>query len=130
VDVTDAVGRVATLAVGAMFVVAGGYKIADGPAWPRQAADLGVSRRLAVVVPWFEIVLGVALLIGLFPPWPAVVAGVTLVVFTVVIGRRLLDGSRPPCACFGSRSARPLGSRHVVRNLGLLAVAVVAMTWS
>jgi hypothetical protein len=130
VDVTDTIGRVATLAVGAMFVAAGGYKIADGPAWPRQAADLGVPRRLAVVVPWFEIVLGVALLIGFVPPWPAAVAGATLVVFTVVIGRRLLDGSRPPCACFGSRSTRPLGPRHVVRNLGLLAVAVVAMTWS
>ena len=37
--------------------------------------------------------------------------------YTVVIVRRIRDGSRPPCACFGSRSKRPLGAYHVVRNL-------------
>ena len=129
-DVSDVVGRIATVAVGVMFLLAGGHKLADGPAWPRQAADLGVPRRLAGLVPWYELGLGAVLLVGLFPPWPAIAAGLTLVVFTLVVVRRLLDGSRPPCACFGSRSARPLGRRHVLRNLGFLLVAVVAMTWS
>lgn len=126
----DVIARVATLVVGVMFVAAGGYKLADGPAWPRQAADLGVGRSLARVVPWFELALGAALIVGVFPPWPAVVAAGVLVVFTLFIVRRLLDGSRPPCACFGSRSTRPLGLRHVVRNVGFLLVAVVGVAWS
>lgn len=123
----DLIGRAATILLGAMFVVAGSYKIVDGPAWPKQAADLGVPRPLALVVPWFEVVLGAALVSGLLSPWVALTAVATLVVFTVVIAHRLLDGSRPPCACFGARSSRPLGPRHLVRNVVLLVVAVVAV---
>jgi len=122
----EVIGRIAAVGLGLMFLVSGGYKLADGPAWPRQAADMGVSRPVALIVPWFELVLGAVLVSSLFSPWAELVAIGVLIVFTVVIVRRLLDGSRPPCACFGSRSKRPLGRRHVVRNLGLLAVAVVA----
>jgi uncharacterized membrane protein YphA (DoxX/SURF4 family) len=121
------IGRIASIGLGLVFVVSGGYKLADGPAWPRQAADMGVSRPVAVVVPWFELVLGAVLVSGLLSPWAELVAVGVLIVFTIVIVRRLLDGSRPPCACFGSRSKRPLGRRHVLRNLGLLAVAVIAV---
>ena len=50
-----------------------------------------------------------------------------LVVFTLFIARRLLDGTRPPCACFGSRSKRALSRRHLARNGAYLAVAIVAL---
>lgn len=123
----DLIGIVASVGLGIMFVVSGVFKLRDGPAWPRQAADMGVRRPIAVVVPWYEIALGAALIAGLLRPWPQVLAVLTLVVFTVVIVLRLLDGSRPPCACFGSRSPRPLGMRHVARNVGLLTVAAVAL---
>ena len=122
----DLIARLAAIGIGAMFVASGVYKLADGPAWPQQAADMGVSRPLALAVPWYELALGAALVSSLLSPWAEFVAVATLAVFTVVIVRRLLDGSRPPCACFGSRSKRPLGRRHVIRNLALLAVAVVA----
>lgn len=123
----ELIGRIAAIALGVVFVVSGGFKLSDGPAWPRMAADLGVSRALAVSVPWFELVLGALLISGLLSPWTELLAVGVLVVFTMVIVRRLLDGSRPPCACFGSRSNRPLGRRHVARNLGLLAVGVIAV---
>lgn len=123
----DVIGRIAAIGLGVMFVVSGSYKLIDGPAWPKQAADMGVRRPLALVVPWYEIMLGAALISSLVSPWAELMAALTLVAFTVVIVQRLLDGSRPPCACFGSRSDRPLGRRHVARNLGLLAVAAVAI---
>lgn len=122
----DVIGRIASIGLGLMFLASGGYKLADGPSWPRQAADMGVSRPVAAVVPWFELVLGALLVSGLLSPWIELAAVGALIVFTIVIVRRLLDGSRPPCACFGSRSKRPLGRRHVLRNVGLLAVAVIA----
>ena len=123
----DVIGRLAELATGVMFLAAGGYKLADGPAWPKQAADMGVPRWLALLVPWFELALGALLLTGLFSPWPAVAAVLTLLVFTVVIVNRLLDGTRPPCACFGARSKKPLGPGHVIRNGVLLLVACAAV---
>jgi UDP-N-acetyl-D-glucosamine dehydrogenase len=93
----------------------------------RSSDDMGVRRPLALVVPWYEIALGAVLISGLLSPWAEILAALTLVAFTVVIVQRLLDGSRPPCACFGSRSNKPLGRRHVARNLGLLAVAALAI---
>ena len=123
----DVIGRIAAIALGVMFVVSGGFKIADGPAWPKMAADLGVARPLALALPWYEVVLGALLISGIISPWAEIAATVTLLAFTVVIVHRLLDGSRPPCACFGSRSNRPLGRRHVARNVVLLAVALIAV---
>jgi threonine/homoserine efflux transporter RhtA len=126
----EAVGTIAATVVGLAFIAAGVFKLVDGPAWPKQAADMGVGRPLAMTVPYVEIVIGAVLALQLFEPWPAVAATALLVAFTGVIVLRLLDGSRPPCACFGSRSKRPLGTYHVVRNLGLLALAVVAAIWA
>jgi uncharacterized membrane protein YphA (DoxX/SURF4 family) len=126
----EVVGTLAAVVVGVAFVAAGVFKLADGPAWPRQAADMGVGRSIAVVVPWVEIVIGAVLAAQLLEPWPAIAAVLLLVAFTVVIGLRLRDGSRPPCACFGSRSQRPLGAYHVARNVGLLVLAVIAAVWA
>jgi hypothetical protein len=125
----DVVATIAAVVVGAAMVWAGGFKLIDGAAWPKAAADLGVARPIARIVPFVELAVGVALLVPVVRPWPAIAAIVLLVAFTVVILRRILDGSRPPCACFGSRSNRPLGPLHVVRNVALLALATTAAIW-
>jgi hypothetical protein len=124
------VGEVAGIVVGAVLVAAGGLKLVEGPGWMKQAADMRVPRLVAQLVPYVEIAVGVPLAGQLLRPWPAVAALLLLVAFTVVIVRRVLDGTRPPCACFGSRSKRPLGAYHVVRNLVLIAVAAIAVVWA
>jgi Methylamine utilisation protein MauE len=124
------VGIVAGVIVGLTLVAAGVLKLVEGPGWSKQAADMGVPRPVALTVPFVEIAIGVPLAAQLLKPWPAVAALVLLAAFTVVIVRRVLDGSRPPCSCFGSRSKRPLGVYHIARNLGLLAVALVAVIWA
>jgi hypothetical protein len=91
---------------------------------------MGVHRSLAIVVPYVEVVIGVLLATQLVRPWPAVMASGLLIAFTVLIVLRLRDGSRPPCACFGARSKRPLSSRHVLRNLGLLTLSLTAVALS
>lgn len=116
----------ARVIVGGLFVLAAFTKLRDGFGWIRQASDMGVGHRLATIVPWVEVLVGSALAIGLFLPWTALAAGVLLVAFTAIIALRIADGSRPPCACFGARSQRPLGARDVVRNVALLALVVVA----
>jgi len=78
-----------------------------GPLWMQQSADMDVPRALAFPVPYVELLLGVLLVTQLFSPWPAVAAAALLLAFTVVIVRRIRDGSRPPCSCFGARSTRP-----------------------
>jgi hypothetical protein len=59
------------------------------------------------------------------------VAVVLLAGFTVGIVISVRRGNQAPCRCFG-RSSVPLGPRHVVRNTGLivLALAGLAAAWT
>jgi hypothetical protein len=73
-----------------------------------------------------EITVGALLCVHVARPVPALIACALLVAFTALLVVRLANGERPACACFGSWSARPLGWRHLVRNLVLIALTVVA----
>ncbi len=120
-------GRTAAVVLGLLLVAAGGGKLAS-PTWPRQAAELGAPALAAPVVPWIELALGAALLVGVWLRPAAIAAGVLLLAFTALVAVRLKQGRRPPCACFGGRSTRPIGAWTVLRNLSMLALAVVAAT--
>ncbi len=123
----SAAGLGASILLGLVFVVSGGSKIAAGAAWPQQARELGAPRFVVPVLPWLEIVLGAVLVVQLAPAVAAATALVVLVAFTALIVRRLAEGKHPPCACFGAWSAKPLGRAHVVRNVGFIALGVVAL---
>lgn len=123
----SAVGVVASIVLGFVFLVSGGSKIAAGPAWPEQARGLGAPSLVVPVMPWVEIVLGAVLVMQLAPVAAAVTAVVLLLAFTALIVRRLAQGRHPPCACFGAWSTKPLGWGHVARNIGFIALGIVAL---
>jgi hypothetical protein len=117
---------VAGAIVGIAFLLAGGTKLRAGPSWPDEAHEMGAPGWVVPVLPWFELVLGGLLVAQLGLPVTAVMALALLGAFTALIIRRLAQGRHPPCACFGAWSRRPLGWRHVVRNVVLMALALVA----
>lgn len=123
----SAVGLVASIVLGLVFLVSGGSKIAAGPAWPEQAAALGAPAIVVPVLPWLEIALGAILVMQVAPVIAAAAALVVLLAFTALIIRRLSQGRHPPCACFGAWSAKPLGAGHVARNAGFMVLAVLAL---
>ena len=116
---------VASVLLGAVFVVASVTKFAAPRQWRAQASDLGVARNVAVAVPYVEAVIG-ALLIAQIARRPvAVVAAVLLAGFTTVLVVRLRQGRHPPCACFGAWSSKPIGYSNVARNACFLVLAAV-----
>jgi len=121
------VATAAAGALGAVFLVAGASKVASGRRWPQQAGDLGAPGAVVPLVPWWEIVLGALLVTGVARRAVAVLAVLTLGAFTLLIVAQLRRGRRPPCACFGSWSARPLGWRHVARNIAFAALGAVVI---
>lgn len=123
----DAVGLVASVALGAVLVVAGGAKLRLGRTWNAQAAELGAPALVAPIVPWFELAVGALLIVQVAPVVFATVAIVVLSSFTVLIVVNLRRGRRPVCACFGSLSSRPLGWSHVVRNAAFVVLGVLAL---
>lgn len=113
------------IALGVLFVIAGATKIAAGPDWPAQAADLGTPRPAALAVPWIELVVGVTVAARIAVPLPAIAAIALLLGFTALLIARLRDDDRPPCACFGAWSTAPLSWWHIARNVAMLALAVL-----
>jgi uncharacterized membrane protein YphA (DoxX/SURF4 family) len=109
--------------LGAVFVVAGVSKIAGHEQWRSQSADLGVPVAIALVIPFVEIVVG-ALLVGqIARRQVAMFAAALLLAFTILLVVRLVQGQRPPCACFGAWTTKPIGWGNVARNVALIAVA-------
>ena len=119
------IASAAAIVVGVALLAAGALKLAS-PAWPAQAAALGAPRVVVPVVPWVEVSLGALLATRFEPVMIGVVAAALLGAFTVLLAVRLVQGRRPPCACFGRRSTRPIGPGSLVRNLVLMALALVA----
>lgn len=118
-------GAIAGVVIGVVFLVSGGLKLV-APTWPAQAAELGAPGWAVPLVPWLELGLGALLVAGIARPLSATAAAVMLGAFTVLLVARLREGRRPPCACFGRLSAGPIGWGSVVRNLALIALALVA----
>ena len=122
----NAVGVVASVLLGAVFVVAGASKLAAGEQWRTNARDLGAPDLAAVAVPWIELVIGALLVVRLWVPWPALAAAILLVAFSAQLAVRMRAGDRPSCACFGQWSASPIGPAHLVRNAAFLLLAALA----
>lgn len=120
------VGTVAAVAVAVVLLVAGVSKLAQPAQWRSQAAGLGVPSAVATVVPFVELVLGALLLVQWQRSLVAWCAVGLFVAFTALLVIRLAQGVRPPCACFGSLSSKPIGLGHVARNAFFIALAVLA----
>ena len=125
--VTSSLGVFAAIVVGTAFLLAGGAKLAAGRAWPEQARELGAPSSVVAIVPWIEIVVGGLLAAQVARPVLGTIALAMLLAFSALLLLRLSQGKRPPCACFGSWNAQPLGWRHLARNAALITLAIVAL---
>ena len=120
-------GVIASVILGGVMCVAGGSKIAMGERWPVEAQALGAPKAIAPVVPLIEITLGALLIVQIQPEVVGVLTLALLMTFTLLIARQLQKGHRPVCACFGSWSSKPLSGKHVARNAGFIALALITI---
>jgi hypothetical protein len=121
---------VASVLLGAVFVVSGVMKVAAPQQWRIQSGDLGVPCLVATVVPFIELVVGTLLVVQIARRGVAMIAGGLLMVFSMLLVVRLLQGRRPPCACFGALTTKPIGWGNVVRNAVFIAVAAAIALWA
>jgi uncharacterized membrane protein YphA (DoxX/SURF4 family) len=120
------IAAIAAVAVGLALVVAGAAKLSNVAAWRTQVAQLDVPAALAMPVPFAEVALGALLIAQLWRPVAAVAAVGLFTAFTALLVWHLRRGHRPPCACFGSWTSKPIGWHLVARNVALIALAFVA----
>ena len=114
---------IASVVLGLAMLAAGAAKLASRT-WPADARGLGAPAWTIPLVPWVELSLGALLVVGVVRPLVAIATAVLLAAFTALLSARLARGERPPCACFGRLSTRPISWWSVARNLVLIALAV------
>jgi uncharacterized membrane protein YphA (DoxX/SURF4 family) len=119
---------VAAVVLGLVFVAAGVTKMAAPQQWRSQSADLGVPHPVSVALPSIEVTIGSLLVAQITRRAVAIAALALLVAFTALLIRRLSQGRRPPCACFGSWSSKPIGWIDVARNAAFVALAAFLIT--
>ena len=120
-----------TTVVGAVFLLAGISKIYAGQRWffgLVQSYDLTnhfVSKTIAMVLPYLELLLGAFLILGIFRLASTVAALALLLVFTAAVALADIRGNKVDCGCFGRKAKQSSQERRTiyVRNF-VMAVAL------
>ena len=127
------VTTVARVALALVFGAAAVGKLVDRRGTVAAAEDLGVPAGMAGPVAGLLPVAELAVAVALAGAWgPSAVVGAAaglflLALMTCLVVLNLRQGRRPPCHCFGRVDDAPIGTGTVVRNLALMALAVVVL---
>jgi uncharacterized membrane protein YphA (DoxX/SURF4 family) len=127
-DTVLIVGRAVLLAV---FAVAGVAKLADMTGSRKALSDFRVPTSLisvaAVALPVAELMVAVLVIPASTARVGAALACLLLSGFVAGIASAMRRGEAPDCHCFGQIHSRPAGRETLVRNLILMAVAIVVL---
>jgi uncharacterized membrane protein YphA (DoxX/SURF4 family) len=120
---------VAPVILALVLAAAAGSKLASPTRTRRSFEALGLPRprALALGVPLAE--LAAAVLLVAVPRVGAPLALTLLVVFSAFLAPQVARGSEEPCACFGQVGSRPVSPVDLVRNGGLMALALLTVAW-
>lgn len=118
----------ARLLLGVILIGAGALKI--GHATDLASAIAGfrllppeVVAPLAVILPYFEMLLGLYLVVGLFTRLAGIVAALQFVLYAAAIASAVLRGIPANCGCFGPGDTAVADWPHVAFDLALAALA-------
>lgn len=118
------------LALGFLFIWAALAKIADLPAFAAQVHNfrmlpLPLENLFALTLPWVELVAGVVLVTNLAPRAGTIILGALLLVFFIAILAAIIRNLDIGCGCFGTHDAARTGWITLLRDLGMLALAIL-----
>jgi len=116
------VSTLVRLALAAVFIIAGGLKVADPQASVQgvhayQIVPSALEAAVGWGLPFAEIALGLLLVSGLFTRGLAIVAAVVLVSFMAAVVSAWARGLSIDCGCFGGGGRVAPGQAHYVEEL-------------
>lgn len=119
----------ARVAIGVLLVGAGALKIGHAPELASAIAGFrllptAVIPLLALVLPFFEVLLGLYLLAGLFTRIAAWVAAAQFALYAAAIASAVLRGIPANCGCFGPSDGAVADWPHVVMDAALAILCV------
>ncbi|MDH3216144.1 MAG: DoxX family membrane protein [Candidatus Krumholzibacteria bacterium] len=88
---------------------------------------VGFTNLFALFIAWSEAVAGIMLILGVMTRKAAGAVLILLAMFTFAIIATMVRGMVIDCGCFGSEGGHQTGTTLVIRNLFLIAAAVMTM---
>jgi putative oxidoreductase len=118
------------MALGLLLIATGALKIGHGPELAAAVAAFrllpqAVIPALALILPYFEVLLGLYLLAGLFTRAAAIVAAVLLVVYAGAIASAVIRHIPANCGCFGPYDQAKADWPHVAFDVALACIAAL-----
>lgn len=115
--------------LGALLIWAGVVKVGHPEALASAIAGFrllppAIVAPLAVILPYFEMLLGLYFVLGLFTRIAGWVAAAQFVLYAGAIASAVLRGIPANCGCFGPADAAVADWPHVAFDLALAAVAL------
>ena len=125
----DALLLVVRLILAAVLLLSGALKLVDRDGSRETFEGVGVpdmvARPLVWLLPSVELVVGLLVCVPATARLASAAAVVLLAGYTVVVWRLVRRGGAVACHCFGALSREPVSYRTLVRNLVLLALALL-----
>ena len=119
------------VALTAIFLVAGIAKLVDLSGTRKAIADFGfpenLARPLSLILPVVELIIVVFLLSPDVMWYGALGALILLLIFTILMLAQLARGAAPDCHCFGQLYSQAVGPKSVIKNILMMAPAVILL---
>ena len=118
------------LAIGGIFIVAGASKVGNAAQFAAQIAGFRLLPEtlvapLAVMLPYWEMLLGALVMLGLFTRVAAWFAVVLLALFDAAIASAVVRGMTVSCGCFGPNDATVTTWAEVARDGIFVVLALI-----
>lgn len=122
--------RISQVLIGLVFVAAALAKLGDLHAFAEQVQNfrllpLVLANRVAMTLPWVELIAGLAMIFGVRARSGAVVGATLMATFTVAVIAAMARGLDFECGCFGTADATRVGLLKVGQNVAMLVLALV-----
>jgi uncharacterized membrane protein YphA (DoxX/SURF4 family) len=126
----DWIALVLRLALGGVFLAAGGLKIGHADVFASQIAGFQLLWHpliapLALLLPFLEVMVGAYLVLGLFTRFAAWLAALEMALFAAAIASAVMRGISTSCGCFGPEDHAVTSWPEVGRDIGFAAIGVV-----
>ncbi len=118
-------GNAAGVLLGVVLLAAGASKLFDKQ-WAERERTLGSPGWALPFVAPVEIVLGALIAVRIARPLLAIAGMMLMMTFTIFLLIKWDERRGEPCNCFGVLSTRPASAWTIVRNLALIALALLA----
>lgn len=118
--------------LGAVFVYSSAEKVADPARFAvavrgYELLPLPLTNIFALALAWTEMFAGIMLILGVYPRKAAAAVFLMLVMFVAAVGITIVRGMVVDCGCFDNEGGTTTGYQLIVRNLFLIAAALMVM---